>query len=177
VGATARKMVQTPATPVRPRFAVVRGGRSSASSRRSTRAAVHFRVAVACLALVACAGVLRVSLAVQAAEAAIDASALRAELKEERQNGRVLEANKGALAAPSRIEELASQTLSMRRPAEVNYIHLPDALGAAATTPAAADAGDVGSRLGSRILTTLMDLAAGEAQVLLVGDVGLGPLR
>lgn len=173
MGAAARKAVQTPATPTGPRLRVVRGGRRSARSRTSTRAAVQFRIVAACLALLACAGVLRVSLAVQAAEAAIDASALRVELKEERQNGRVLEANKGALAAPSRIEELASHTLDMRRPAEVTYIHLPDV----PTATAPAETADVGSRPGASVVATLMDLAAGEAQVLLVGDVGLGPLR
>ena len=173
MGAAARKMAQTPAKPTRPHLRVVSGTSGSTRSRSSTRAAVQFRVVAVCLVVLACAGVLRVSLAVQAAEAAIDASALRAELKDERQDGRVLEADKGALAAPSRIEAIASETLNMRRPAEVTYIQLPEGLTAFET----ADAGRATRARGSGFLSTLMDLAAGEAQVLLVGDVGLGPLR
>ena len=173
MGAAARKMVQTPAKPTRPRLRVVSDTRGSTRARTSDKAAVQFRIVAACLLVLACAGVLRVSLAVQAAEAAIDASALRAELKDERQEGRVLEANKGALAAPSRIEAIASETLNMRRPAEVTYIQLPEELAAAET----ADAGSARRARGPGVLSTLMDLAAGEAQVLLFGDVGLGPLR
>lgn len=173
MGAAARKAVRTPMGPARPRLRVVSGHRRGTHSRAAARGATYFRVVAACLVLLACAGVLRVSLAVQAAEAAIDASALRVELKDERHTERVLEADKSALAAPSRIEVLASGILNMERPANVTYIDLP----AAAVDTEAATAGDTEASVGGRVIATLMDLAAGEAQVLLVGDVGLGPLR
>ena len=173
MGAAARRIVHAPVMPARPRLRVVRGGRRSASARTAAHAAAGFRVVAACVAVLALAGVLRVSLAVRAAEAAIDASALRVELKSERQAGRVLEADKSTLAAPSRIEVLASQALNMGRPADVRYLQLPEAAEQAVPVPEA----DTAATPAGRIIATFMDLAAGEAQVLLVGDVGLGPIR
>jgi hypothetical protein len=120
-----------------------------------------------------------VSLAVQAAEASIDAWELRAAVKSERQITRALEADCSTLAAPSRIEALACQTLSMARPAQVAYLQLPPASEMSGDGQVSPDAGPAAhapaEQGGARgLLATLMDLAAGEAQVLLVGDVGLG---
>jgi cell division protein FtsL len=127
------------------------------------------------------AGVVRVSLAARAAEASIDAWELRSEVKAERQLGRTLEADRSALASPSRIEELACETLNMTRPAQVCYLEIPEAA-------VAASVGEVPSEEGGseparvreaaeRVVATLADLAASEAEVLLVGDMGLGTLR
>jgi cell division protein FtsL len=114
------------------------------------------------------AGVMRVSLAASAAEASIDAWELRADLKAERLESRVLEADRSSLAAPSRIEAVASQTLNMTRPAQVSYLQLPSAPAQEGEEPAAPD------KQGGKVLATLVDLAASEAHVMLVGDVGLG---
>lgn len=131
--------------------------------------------------MLAFAGAVRVSLAADAAESAIDAWELRAEVKTERLVTRALEADRSALAAPSRIEAVACQTLNMARPTTVSYLQLPTNPGSAGFESAAEpgqtappEAGEGGSR---GLVATLMDLAAGEAQVLLVGDVGLGSLR
>jgi hypothetical protein len=142
------------------------------------------RVAVVCALILAIAGVARVALAAQAAEAAIDAWALKTELKGEQMRARGLEADRGSLSAPSRIEVLACETLNMGRPVEVCYLELPSTPGVPADEGAAngaavaaiASPGESSAEPGaaSRLVSTLVELAAGEAQVLLVGDMGLG---
>lgn len=131
-----------------------------------------FRVVCLCLAVIAFAGVMRVSLAASAAEASIDAWKLRADVKAERLVTRTLEADRSALAAPSRIETIASQTLNMTKPTQVSYLQLPAGTAEADSAPAAEE-----KPAGDGVLATLVDLAAGEAQVMLVGDVGLGSNR
>jgi hypothetical protein len=110
----------------------------------------------------------------------MDAWELRAEVKTERLSLRSLEADRSALAAPSRIEAVACETLNMARPATVAYLELPAQGATAADTTAAAVTAterlDLASA-GAEVVATLMDLAAGEAEVMLVGDVGLGSLR
>jgi len=130
-----------------------------------------FRATIVCLLVIAVAGVLRVSLAASAAEATIDAWRLRSEVKAERLTERTLEADRSVLAAPSRIEAVASQTLNMSRPVQVSYLQLPHA-----ATPAGESIGEQETP-GSGLLSALIGLAAEEAQVMLVGDVGLGSLR
>ncbi|HAL29838.1 MAG TPA: hypothetical protein DCP20_03865 [Coriobacteriia bacterium] len=179
MGAAARKITRT-AAPARPALKVVRGG----SRRTRTRAAAigTFRLVATCMVILMTAGVVRVSLAASAAEASIDAWELRSEVKAERQVGRTLEADRSALASPSRIEELACQTLNMTRPAEVCYLEMP-AAAVAASPGEDALVDDVDTEpapvreAAQRVVATLADLAASEAEVLLVGDMGLGTLR
>lgn len=170
MGAAARKLAHT-ATHTRPALRLVHGTRGK-KRRSSVHASEAFRIAAFCFVMLAFAGVMRVSLAASAAEATIDAWKLRAEVKAERLAGRTLEADRSALAAPSRIEAVASQTLNMGKPAEVSYLALPEAA-------PSSEAESSGSAMpsGKRLLATLVDLAAGEAQVMLVGDVGLGSPR
>lgn len=182
MGAAARKIAHV-AQPARPHLRAVRGGATRTRAQSSALADGVFRMLAVCLVILAAAGVVRVSLAARAAEATIDAWELRAEVKAERQTARALEADRSALASPSRIEALACETLNMARPAEVCYLELPGQ-----ATVAEADSGDVTpapvadlesqrSAEGRGMLQTLMDLAASEAQVLLVGDMGLGVVR
>ena len=175
MGVAARRL-EHEFVPSRPRLKVVRGASRRTRSRSTAAAESAFRAAVLCMVVLALAGVARVSLAARAAEATIDAWELRGEVKEERLRTRALEADRSALAAPSRIESLAAQTLNMTRPAQVCYLQLCDPVDtadvAATEVPAtAAPAALTGA------WATLMDLAASEAQVLLVGDMGLGSLR
>lgn len=130
----------------------------------------RFRGAVLALTVLALCGGLRVSLAVKAAEAAIDASTLREELRAERLESRTLEADRSSLAAPSRIEALASEALNMGRPAEVCYLEVP-------STGEESGAGTDADARPPAIVRTLMHLAADEANALLVGDMGLGSDR
>lgn len=180
MGAAARKIAHTnTAAPVRPALRLVHGGRRRSAARSAAAASSAFRVITTCLLVLACAGVVRVSLAASAAEAAIDAWELQAQVKAERLVTRSLEADRSALAAPSRIEAVACQTLNMTRPAAVAYLELPsepsDAAGDATVLASNEQAQPVNE--GPGVLDTLMDLAAGEAQVMLVGDVGLGSIR
>ncbi|MBN1193599.1 MAG: cell division protein FtsL [Coriobacteriia bacterium] len=180
MGAAAHKVAR--ATPARPPLRLVPGGNRHARTHAANAASIAFRVAVISLIVLTAAGVARVSLAARAAEATIDAWELRAEVKAERLMSRSLEADRSALAAPSRIEAVACQSLNMTRPAQVAYLQLPSscdtsveaAMTVAEGTAAPATAEQKGER---GLLGTLMDLAAGEAQVLLVGDVGLGSLQ
>ncbi len=179
MGAAARKIAHAhTAAPVRPVLRLVRGGHRRGAARSAAAASSAFRAVTLCLVVLAFAGVMRVTLAARAAEASIDAWELKAEVKAEKLVTRTLEADRSALAAPSRIEAVACQTLNMGRPTQVAYLELPseDAVGGDAAP--ASPAGNAGAEdPGSGVLATLMDLAAGEAQVMLVGDVGLGSLR
>jgi cell division protein FtsL len=181
VGAAARKIAHThTAAPVRPALRLVRGGRRQAAARSAAAASDIFRIAVVCLTVLMCAGAVRVSLAASAAEASIDAWELQAQVKAERLVTRSLEADRSVLAAPSRIEAVASQSLNMTRPAAVAYLQLPSesgTTGSAVASSLASNAQVEPASDGPGVLDTLMDLAAGEAQVMLVGDVGLGSIR
>jgi len=184
VGAAARKIAQT-ATPSRPVLKVVRGGSTRTRTRARTSAAADgvFRVLALCMVILAVAGVVRVSLAARAAEATIDAWELRSEVKAAQLSIKALEADRSALASPSRIEALACETLSMTKPIEVCYLEYP-AVGDPEAPPQegtgsvqVADVAPASTSDGGGLLRTMMDLAASEAQVLLVGDMGLGSLR
>jgi cell division protein FtsL len=145
---------------------------------RRTEAAAAFRVFCLAMAVLAVVGMLRVTLAVQAQEAAIDANDLRRVIQTEEQVSKVLEADRSALAAPSRIESIASAALNMAQPAEVCYISLPVAEqpSAVEAKPSATNTGRGVSQVAG-IISSVMDVAVGEAQVLLVGDVGIAPAK
>lgn len=155
----------------------MRGGRKKSAARARAAASSLLRLVSIAVTILALAGLARVTFAAQAAEASIDAWELRAQVKAEQLAERALEADRSALAAPSRIEAVACQTLNMSRPTQVAYLELPEdgaevaAPVSAGAEPAAAD-GE-----GPDLLATLMELAADEAEVMLVGDVGLGSLR
>lgn len=176
MGAAARKIARD-TQPARPALRVVRGGKRTSATRARAAASTLFRAVTVAVAILALAGVARVTFAAQAAEASIDAWELRAQVKAEKLASRALEADRSALAAPSRIEAVACQTLNMSRPAQVAYLQLS----AGETEPAPADSptGEpaVAEDSGPDLLATLMQLAADEAEVMLVGDVGLGSFR
>lgn len=170
MGEAARKIAHShAAVPARPVLRVVGRDGKRTRTRTDARHAELLRVMALCLVLLVSAGMFRVSLTAKAAEATIDAWQLRKEVKAERLVSRSLEADRSALASPSRIEAVASQTLNMSRPTQVSYLELPSNAG-----DVSAERGEDG---GSRVWDVLMDLAASEAQVMLVGDVGLGSLR
>jgi hypothetical protein len=117
----------------------------------------------------------RVSVAVQASEAAVDAGTLRDAIKTEQRVTDGLEVDKSSLASPSRLEGIACVTLDMQKPAEVSYIDLPVPGGTQPEPPVAQPAvADSGAEEGRGLFATVMDLAAGEAKAMLVGDMGLG---
>jgi hypothetical protein len=125
------------------------------------------------MVLVVALGMGRVWLSVKAAEASMRSSELRSAIKNARYQGDMLEVRQSALGSPSRIRAIASQTMGMapaRRMATINIAPKPGAAPAPSAKGPVAAAGTAGV---DRTIKSLMDLTAGEAQVLLVGDVGL----
>ncbi len=167
-------------TTPRPRLRVVKPGtrvattRSTSSKKSPSKAHSaardlfrSFGILVVAIALL---GVGRVWLTVQAAEASIDSTTLRREIKQERYVGDMLEIQQSALATPSRIQAIAGTTMGMAPAATVSYLDMRGSKTARETTvPVEAAASSSSSGLFARV----MDVAAGPAQVLLVGDVGL----
>lgn len=170
MGATARAM--SPATRGAPR---VRSSTPAPRGRSSAQARCRdaFRGAFMVMLLLTVVGLVRVYVAAESVEAALDSGRIRAEITEERRVGARLEVDRSALAMPSRIEGIASESMEMAEPQDVAYIEVaPD------TEPVAA--GQTTARAGQEVpeaLAALLRFAAGEAQALLVGDVGLATAR
>jgi cell division protein FtsL len=162
---------------VRPHLRVVGPSRKPKASkrRRVSHAAayqtfVFFAVSVLAIATL---GVGRIWLSVLATQASIDSTQLRQEIKNERYRGDLLEVQQSALATPSRILAIASDTLGMAPATSVTYLRLTG--DRVAQSPPVPIAEKSTRRVG--LLERTMDIAAGEAQVLLVGDVGLASSR
>jgi len=107
----------------------------------------------------------------------MDANKLRSDIKSERYEGDMLEVRQSALGSPSRIRAIAGQAMNMAPARKVTYLDLQEREGA----PEAAGADVQPSRQPGEgvagFVESVMDLTAGEAQVLLVGDVGLTASR
>jgi cell division protein FtsL len=165
----------------RPHLRVVKPARKpSSAKRRAThtnasvfQAFVFFAVVVA---LVSVLGLGRVWLSVQAAQASIDSGKLRRDIKLEQYQGDMLEVQQSALATPSRIQAIAGGTMGMMPAASVSYL---DLRGGPTSNPSGsvASAKPVPGTGLSGAFAKAMEVAAGEARVLLVGDVGLSSLR
>ena len=167
-------------TPPRPRLRVVKPGMRVESSRsnstKKSPSKAHsaardiFRFFAIVVAAVALLGIGRVWLSVQAAQASIDSTTLRREIKHERYVGDMLEIQQSALATPSRIQAIAGTTMGMAPATTVSYL---DMRGSEPTQETTAPVELAASGPSSGLLARVMDVAAGPAQVLLVGDVGL----
>jgi len=134
-------------------------------------------------------GVGRVALTAAAAQTSLDSAKLRKEIKSARYEGDMLEVQQSALAAPSRVRRLAGDKLSLSEPASVCYLGIegktvckpkkvakkPAAKKAVA--PKAKPAPKPEQSGVSALVSKVMDIAAGEAPVLMVGDVGLASAR
>ena len=174
MGAAARKIADDRRTSVaRPHLRLVDAPkpRRRSAACASRRAASVFRICCVAMVVLASVGMLRVALAVQAEEAAIDAVALREDIRSEELASKTLEANASALQAPSRIGAIAGSALNMTEAQQVGYLEIPGGESVASVPVSVADS-SAGSQVG-HVVSKIMDLAASEAQVLLVGDVGL----
>lgn len=174
MGVPAQRIDVTPkARKARPRLKVAK---SPAPPRRracdQTAAARRAFSTFVVLTLVVCVlGMGRVWLSVQAAQASLDAGEIMQEIKAERYRGDMLEIQQSALSSPSRIRAIAGATMDMTIAGDITYIDLP---------PEKAVASKVATRRENglpKALGDVLSLAAGEAQVLLVGDVGLASAR
>lgn len=149
-----------------------RPGRRSACTE-AVEAQQAYRMFASVLVVVALLGVGRVWLSVQAAEASIDSSRLRADIKNERYEGDMLEVRQSALGSPSRIRTIAGAAFDMAPASNVTYLDLskPDSAKSARNVKSTPRSGLEDA------VAAAMDLAAGEAQVLLVGDVALASTK
>jgi cell division protein FtsL len=152
-----------------------------ARTRKRGSADARFRAAfntcVFCLVAVTAVGLVRVAIIARAAEMTMSESTLSKRIKDQRIESDRLEIDASSLGTPSRIEEIAAATMRMGRPASVRYISLPETDEAAAEAAAVSgDGAGVATALGE-VLGALADMSAGEAQSLLVGDVGLAGSR
>lgn len=194
--ATARRVASsgrhaTAHSAIRPRLHVVPERRAQAP-RSSARYVARCRqlFMLGCIGLIALTifGVARVTLAAQAAATAIESGRLNSEIKAERLAGDILECDKSALSTPSRIEGIAGQSLQMAQAPQISYLELPASAAktneAADEVPAAraketenepAQTADASGFSG--MLASVMEMATGEAEVLLVGDAGLASTR
>lgn len=179
MGHPALKMEPRKTQPVRPRLRVVKGARRKTAGRTAAASAAvcrrNFRMFATLVAVVALLGMGRVWLTVEAAQASHESSQLRETIKAERYEGDMLEVRQSALGSPSRIRAIAGTAMDMAPASSVSYLDL-------AKTKKAVPAEPVAETNPTRAgvdgwLERIMDLTAGEAQVLLVGDVGLASAR
>jgi cell division protein FtsL len=167
----------------RPHLRVVRQPSKSAKKKPSSgvqrRVAAHraahqaFVFFAAVVMVTAVFGVGRVWLSVQAAEASIDCGKLRGAIKDARYEGDMLEIQKSALATPSRIQGIAIGQLKMAPATSVSYLQIDSS-----KSPVAAEVQQpITQAAKPAILDTLIGIAAAQARMLLVGDVGLSSSR
>jgi cell division protein FtsL len=186
MGLPARKIEHT-AKPARRggHLRVVRSARKPASSRRASSARTLardrtlFMSAVVVLVAASALGLARVAVIARAAEMTISADQLMTDIKAERVEAGRLEVDRSSLSTPSRLASIASASMGMSAPTSVRYIKMPavrpaviDAAPNAPVSQATGEPGGVGA-----VLAALVDMSAGQAQSLLLGDVGLAGTR
>lgn len=153
--------------------ATPRARRAGLTNASALQLFVFFTIVVV---LITALGLGRVWLSVQAAQASIDSGRLRREIKLAQYEGDMLEVQQSALATPSRIQAIAGGSMDMAPAASISYLDLrgdsaPDPADTLASAKGAPDSGLSGT------FAKAMELAASEARVLLVGDVGLASSR
>lgn len=181
--------------PVRPRLRLVKGStaarkpRSVSTARKDQRCRELFNLACVVMIGLTLFGLGRVMLSARAAETAMEAGRLVSDIKAQRLAGDLLEVDKSALATPSRIEGIAGESLKMTAAPAADYMTLPAAVTTsqnvgvanpvigAETRVSSADMGSGGSGGLAGMLASVMQMAAGEAEILLVGDAGLASAR
>jgi len=145
--------------------------------REEARARTVFWAFVGVLAFAVVLGSARVTLIVRAAEATITQSRVQADIKAQRAEADALEVDRSSLSTPSRIAGIASSSMGMAEPTSVRYISLTGAGAAGSGTAAVGGTtAATGDALGA-LFGAVVDLSAGEAQSLLVGDLGLAGSR
>lgn len=176
-GRGSSRVSQTGARPASPK--------SSRTSRRSAEARCRavFNAFVLLVVILAGVGLARVAVVAQAAEMTLSANRLETDIKAQRAETDQLEIDRSALATPSRIEGIASTAMRMVRPAPASPLLLSPAKASAPSGDQAnaARASQSETAQGEEIVrfvaAAFTELSAGEAQTLLVGDVGLAGSR
>ena len=164
-----------PAVKHESRPAVRRPHLRSAPTRQAAHAAAYqaFIFFATIVAVVAILGVGRVWLSVQAAEASIDCGRLQTAIKAARYEGDMLQIQASALSSPARVQTMAQGQLGMAPATSVSYMRITPDNG---QKVALVDAPPVMSATPA-VFDRLVGVAAAEARMLLVGDVGLASSR
>ena len=184
--AQAARAARTRTVARRPNLRVVTA--PARNRRRGTDAARcrhAFTTACFVMALLTLLGLGRVMLSARAAEISLHAGELRKDIKSERLTGDLLEVDMSALTTPSRIESIAGATMKMTDAKEVSYMRMPTAMPEqdvqvtrSAPEPERVSEVPVGNPSGfASLVSSVMNMAAGEAQLMLVGDVGLASAK
>jgi cell division protein FtsL len=174
------RLVDTP--PARaPRPPARASARTRARAEEARARSLFTAFALVFLCAVALGGA-RLSLTTRAAEYSLSENRLLADIRQQRVAVDQLEVDRSALSTPSRIAGIASSTMSMGEPRSVNYIAASDI--APAGEPAEASGVPVSTAgmssapgIFERVVQAVVELSAGEAQSLLVGDLGLAGSR
>jgi cell division protein FtsL len=150
--------------------------RKASASRQTAHGAAYqsFVFFAVIVGVVAVLGIGRVWLSVQAAEASIDCGKLRTAIKAARYEGDMLEIQSSALSSPSRVQAIAQGQLGMAPATSVSYLKIASAAGVPTAAAPPLQEAAVGR---SGMLDKLVGVAAAEARMLLVGDVGLASTR
>lgn len=162
------RVVDTP--PARPARAS-RAHERAALRAEESRARALFMTFATILAFSVVLGGVRVALIAQAAASTLSEGRVQADIRTARAVSDQLEVDKSALSTPSRIAGIAGSSMKMAEPKSVRYITMP-------TTAPNTGSGAASSRGPlEQVFGAVMDLSAGEAQSLLVGDLGLAGSR
>ncbi len=200
MGLAARQLANDrPKASPKPRLRVVS---TTSSPKRATALRVEadrrnrdlFLIVSAFMVVVAILAAGRITIMAKAAEVTFETASLSAAIREEQIETEALELLTASLVSPSRIESIAVDSLNMIRAEETSFfaMPLPDCPTYLAGLESVADSSDAGRALAStdevtgegtganekegvsaRVLGSVMELAAGEAHALLLGDVGL----
>ena len=144
---------------------------SRSARRRRSDAQRAFRAFAALVLVVSALGVSRIWLSVQANRISIESTQLREQIEDARYEADMLEVRRTALCSPSRIKRLAINAMGMVPAEQYTYLELEQPK---VTEQPKVQRADVGI---ASAFASLLDLTAGEAQALLVGDVGLASSR
>lgn len=145
------------------------GARSARRRRSDVQSA--FRAFTALVLVVSVLGASRIWLSVQANRICIESTQLRERIEDARYEADMLEVRRTALCSPSRIKTLAVKAMGMVPVERYTYLEPGDPKVAPQPEVQRADAGLASA------FASLVDLTAGEAHALLVGDVGLASSR
>ncbi len=107
--------------------------------------------------VLAAVGLVRIALAVQAAEVAIDSVKIQQDIRAEELQSKSLEADASALKAKYRIAAIADSSLNMTEAGKVSYVTV--AAGDATESDASAAASDTDSGGFGAVVASVMDVA------------------
>lgn len=184
MGLPARKQQAAPRPAQRLRLVPKPGKKRRSSASLEARARQTFVTFASVVVVVSVLAIGRVWVTVQATEISRASNELRDSIKSERYEGDMLEVRQSALGSPSRIQAIAGKAMNMAPASKVTYLDLTSTARNNAQSPsksagkhvsrAAVTPADSGMR---QLVAAVMDLTAGEAQLLLVGDVGVASTR